>query len=293
MGRRTRGSSDPARLLEQRWWRPCLRVWTRGIHKALIGLMFLTMPLLAGAPALFVVPAGQPGTGQDVSEPKTALRATVQQAWGEAPPLQTVTDLKAALDTATPGSLFVLETTPGPVLTQAGLTPLATFSAANVSGQVLLMRRGGDKNALKSARMATRPLNEAAQAELEPHLLKPLGFSLDVVKKVEVGKGLDVLLALKNGQVDLGLISELELTQASRIAPQLIGAVEVLGSSTAPILTLAMRRGEVPTAQLQTLLTGLQALPGSNNGSWHVVGMSQAAGNSTGGTEPARTGGQP
>lgn len=191
-------------------------------------------------------------------------------------------DLASAIGTAEPGTLFLTPGNAPRALAEAGLVPLAVLlPPLNSSSFVLLARPGLERTSVKGKQLACRPLEPTSQAALETALkMSPLILTdqggLDGLNRVEVGKGLDVLLALKGAQVDLGWLPEAEYQRATSVARHLTNGLELLGVSPLPLKILAARRADpeatATRTALETLLGKLAVAPPQADGTrWMVL----------------------
>lgn len=245
-----------------------------------------TVPVLLAAPNVFQVKGSAPAPGAD-SALGPGFSASVQQIFGEAGKLEAIPNLQSVPAGAPAGSLYLMEATRPVDVRAANFHALACFVGNDAAAQVLLIRKDLAGKVSNGARLASKTIPSSATSAVDGNLLRPLGLSLDALKKVEVGKGLDVLLALKNGQVELGMISEQELSQANKVAPQLLAGVEVAGLSQPPALILAMTSADAngeKLTQVLSLVAKLRALPPTAAGQWYP--MSMGADSSMAGKQP-------
>lgn len=200
------------------------------------------------------------------AEQAEALRADVQASLGES----TVQALATLPTSAVEGGLYLLPGGSTEPLQKLGLQPLAVLEQAAAvvppPGWVLLEKVGPAPSGAR--RLAARSLSSEEREQVQAQVLKPILLGWEHVRVVEVGKGLDVLLALRNGQVELGVVSEAELEQARKVAPPLVQALTVVNRSPGsplqvlavpdPSQTLEKYRGLVQKLLTRPVPTGLR-----------------------------------
>lgn len=206
------------------------------------GALTLFWPSGSQAATLFWLPSPEAG-----GEQGEGLKADVQATLGEC----TLQALTMPLGSPLVAGLYLVPGAQADALLKQGLQPLAVLEQTPMvlppPGWVLLEKSGGSSSGAR--RLAARALSSDERSQVQAQVFQPVQLSWEEVRVVEVGKGLDVLLALRNGQVELGVIREAELEQARKVAPPLVQALMVVNRS--PSVTVQVLAVPEPSPMLE------------------------------------------
>lgn len=207
-----------------------------------LGALTLLWPSWSEAATLFWLPSPEAG-----GEQGEGLKADVQAALGEC----TLQALTVPPSSPLLAGLYLVPGAQADVILKQGLQPLAVLEQTPTvlppPGWVLLEKSGASAGGAR--RLAARALSSDERSQVQAQVFQPVQLSWEQVRVVEVGKGLDVLLALRNGQVELGVIREAELEQARKVAPPLVQALAVVNRS--PGVTVQVLAVPEPSPMLE------------------------------------------
>jgi len=231
----------------------------RPVFAILIGVIVPALCSAAGATWTIVSVPDETGvTGK--SDPITGIqRATRAIALKDAG-VTIATDLKTAIPAAPEISLFCISGRSIKGLKQLGLSPVALVERGGLTGArlVLIAREGVALDTLKGKRLASRPLSADLRSMLELEVFTPTGLELSGLIHVEVKKGIDAVLAVKTGQVELGLVDQMELDQTARVVPPVAAGIKRLQTSPElPFAALLVRNAQINDPDITRLTATL------------------------------------